>query len=119
MISKTVNLSYNINIPASNRSLNRLIDKCAKLYQDFEIDSNDVDFLGGHSLNLFAKSGQGSVRVYFEDLEYAIKDWCKHTCIVVPFLHDHNIFLDELTSSIADFIMDTAMMHSLEVEGKV
>lgn len=119
MISKMVNLSYNINIPTSNRSLNRLIDKCAKLYQDFEIDSKDVDFLGGYALNLFAKDGLGSVRVYFEGLEYAIKDWCTCTWMVVPFLHGHDIFLDELTSSIADFIMDTAMMHSLEVEGKV
>lgn len=119
MIKTEVNLVYDIDVPVTNRSLNRLVDKCAKLYQDFEVDNNHVDFLGGHSLNLFAKSGQGSVRVYFEDLEYAIQDWCKHTWMVVPFIHDHNIFLDEFTSSIADFIMNTAMTHSLEVEGRI
>lgn len=119
MISKTVNLSYNINIPASNRSLNRLVSRCVTLHQDFEVDNNNVDFLGGHALNLFAKDGQGSVRVYFEYLAYAIKDWCTCTWMVVPFLHGHDIFLDELPSKIADFIMDTAMIHSLEVEGKI
>lgn len=119
MVEQRINLIWDINITASNRSLNRLVDRCAKLYQDFEVDNMNVDFLGGHALNLFAKGGQGSVRVYFEDLEYAIKDWCKCTWMVVPFLHGHDIFLEELTSNIADFIMESAMIHSLEVEGKV
>lgn len=119
MFERKMNLMYNITITASNRSLNRLVSRCVTLHQDFKVDDNNVDFLGGHALNLFAKDGQGSVRVYFEDLEYAIQDWCKHTWVVVPFIRDHNIFLDELTSSIADFIMDTAMMHSLEVEGRI
>lgn len=119
MISKKINLSYSINIPTSNRSLNKLVSRCVTLYQDFEVDNNNVDFLGGHALNLHVKDGQGSIRVYFEDLEYAIKDWCTFTWMVVPFLHGHDIFLDELTSKIADFIMESAMVRSLEVEGKV
>lgn len=119
MISKNINLSYNINILVSNRSLNKLVSRCVTLYQDFEVDNNNVDFLGGHALNLFAKGGEGSVRVYLEDLVYAIKDWCTFTWMVVPYLHGHDIFLDELPSKISDFIMESAMVRSLEVEGKV
>ena len=119
MLETQVNLMYNITIPASNRSLNKLVSRCVTLHQDFEVDDNNVDFLSGHALNLFAKDGLGSVRIYFEDLVYAIKDWCTVTWMVVPFLHGHDIFLDELPSKIADFIMESAMIHSLEVAGRI
>ena len=117
-VIKSFNLLWEINIKVTNSIIQNMIKRSTMIRGEFSVSNYNVDLLRGEPLNLFSKEGSGSVRLYFEDIEWAIKKWCNHFFSVSKYLHGHVLFLDEFETKDINFILDDAIVHSLEMEGR-
>jgi len=111
---KQVTITWPVDITVNTRSLHKLVVKSSMLYTEFYVENPTADILGGYPLRLFSKSGTGSINLYFEDIEHGIKKWCKSFHMIHNYLQGHRIFLEDLSTKDANYILDEAIDHQLQ-----